>query len=308
MPEKEEMMKMIDRTEVTDMTETTDMKNDKKCIKLIALDLDGTTLGKGGLSRRTKDALEKAIEKGIHVVIATGRVYAALPEEIFQIKGLEYIITSNGAHITRLPDEEVIYSNCADGEDMERVSHLLEANAEFPIEVFTQGKAYIDRDVFEDLRENGSDYMSVEYIMKTRKPVRGIYEFLRSNKNSIENINVHFRSMEEKKKFWKRLGMEQGITITTSFAANIEIGGRTTSKATALSGLCDILGMDATCVMACGDSHNDIAMIKWAGIGVAMENADEEVKSAAQFITLSNVEDGVAFAVERFALANNRGM
>ncbi len=69
-------------------------------IKLIALDLDGTTLTREGLTRRTKDTLEEAIEQGIDVVIATGRVFSALPEKIHNIKGMRRIITSNGAHIT----------------------------------------------------------------------------------------------------------------------------------------------------------------------------------------------------------------
>ena len=67
-------------------------------IKLIALDLDGTTLNKSGrLSARTKAALEEAIRGGVHVVIATGRTFSAVPEEVKAIEGIEYILSSNGA-------------------------------------------------------------------------------------------------------------------------------------------------------------------------------------------------------------------
>ena len=75
-------------------------------IKLIALDLDGTTLGEAGISPATVAVLEKAIRKGVHVVIATGRVFCSLPEDVFRIRGLEYVINSNGAHITYLPEQE----------------------------------------------------------------------------------------------------------------------------------------------------------------------------------------------------------
>ena len=68
-------------------------------IRMIALDLDGTTLTRSGLTRRTKETLEEAIRRGIQVVIATGRVYASLPEPVKKLQGLRYIITSNGAHI-----------------------------------------------------------------------------------------------------------------------------------------------------------------------------------------------------------------
>ena len=79
-------------------------------IKLIALDLDGTTLNDDRvISRANREALEAAIEKGVNVVIATGRAYSALPEDVFEIKGIQYVLTSNGAVITDLRRKEVIY-------------------------------------------------------------------------------------------------------------------------------------------------------------------------------------------------------
>lgn len=272
-------------------------------IKLIALDLDGTTLGKNGISDKTRETLEAAIKKGVHVVVATGRTFTALPGDIYKIRGLEYVISSNGAHITYLPEKKIIYSNCVSGEAIERVRRILEKHRQYPVEVFTEGRAYIDEAVFADLMENGSDYMNAEYIKQTRIPVPYIYGFLEENKESIENINIHFRAIEDKVKFWKIMDGQQGITVTSSFIHNIEIGGATTSKATAIARLCEIVGVEEKDVMACGDSPNDIAMITAAGLGVAMGNAEAEVKAKADFVTLSNTEDGVAYAVERFVLS-----
>ena len=73
-----------------------------KQIRLIALDLDGTTLTKRGITRRTRRTLEKAIAVGVPVAVATGRVFSALPPAIFRIRGLEYVVTSNGAQIRNL--------------------------------------------------------------------------------------------------------------------------------------------------------------------------------------------------------------
>lgn len=95
---------------------------------------------------------------------------------------------------------------------------------------------------------------------------------------------------------------QKDITATSSFIHNIEIGGATTSKADAIAKLCDIVGIEEKNVMACGDSPNDMAMIQAAGLGVAMGNAEEEVKAIADFVTLSNLEDGVAYAVKRFVM------
>ena len=83
-----------------------------KEIRMVALDLDGTTLNsRGEISARTAKAFLNAMEKGVHIVISTGRTYQSLPGQLFSIKGLEYVITSNGAHITRLKDGELIYEN-----------------------------------------------------------------------------------------------------------------------------------------------------------------------------------------------------
>ena len=272
-------------------------------VKLIALDLDGTTLRKGSvLSENTKEALEAAIDKGVHVVIATGRTFTALPECIFQIKGLEYVITSNGAHTTELSTKEIIYSNCAAGNAIEEVRNLLIENTQFPVEVFTEGKAYIDEAVYEDVKNNGSDYMDASYIVRTRRPITSVYDFLLENKERIENINIHFREFEDKAKFKDILSSYDGITVTSSMPHNIEIGGETTSKATAIAALCQKLGIEEANVMAVGDSPNDNAMIKAAGIGVAVGNAVDEVKAIADYVTLSNNEDGVAEVVKRFVL------
>ncbi|MBR5129263.1 MAG: HAD family phosphatase [Firmicutes bacterium] len=272
-------------------------------IKLIALDLDGTTLrSKSVLSKETKEALEAAIRKGVHVVIATGRTFSALPDCIFEIEGLRYAITSNGAHTTDLSTNQTIYSNCADGNAIEKVRELLMANRQYPVEVFTEGRAYIDQYVYDDVKENGSTYMDAEYIMDTRNPVPSVYEFMLDNKDQIENINIHFEHLEDKRKFNDILRLYEGITVTSSVPHNIEIGGETTSKATAIFSLCHMLGIEDKDVMAVGDSPNDMAMIKAAGLGVAVGNAVEEVKAIADFITLSNSEDGVAHAVKKFVL------
>ena len=89
------------------------IKNDE--ISMVATDLDGTLLLQNKhISKRTYAALKKANENGVHIVIATGRSFSALPESIFKIDGVRYVVTSNGANIVDLKDEKVIYRNCID--------------------------------------------------------------------------------------------------------------------------------------------------------------------------------------------------
>lgn len=275
-------------------------------IKLIALDLDGTTLRKGAvLSEVTKNTLEEAIDKGVHVVVATGRTFYSLPEAVLGIKGLEYVITSNGARVLSLPDRSVIYSNCPDPGSIQTVEEILREYPQYPIEVFTGGRAYIQREVYEDVRDNGSDYLDASYIVSTRTPVDKIYDFLLQNAEKIENINVQFKNPKDKSAMMKRLSSVDTVTVTTSTHHNLEIGGATTSKADAIRHLCGILNIREENVMAVGDSPNDGAMIEAAGLGIAVANALDEVREKADYITLSNDEDGVAFAVNRFVLKNN---
>lgn len=269
---------------------------------MIALDLDGTTLtSEKIISPRTQKALRAAMEKGINVVIATGRVFAALPEEILSEEGIEYAVTSNGAVVTRLADNEDIYSNCIDVEAAERVIAELR-KIPYMKEIFTGKKAYVEKEIYENLEDWGMTGYSAYYILTTRLPYEGVLDLMEENKDKIENVNVNFTDMDLKMKTWREFEKIPGVTITSSLARNIEIGGATTSKANALAALADILGVKKEEIMACGDSFNDVKMLEMAGIAVAMGNGGDEVKQVADFITEDCDHDGVAIAIEKFCL------
>ncbi len=270
-------------------------------IKLIALDLDGTTLDSAGrLPDENKTALERAIAAGVNVVVASGRCYSALPAEVTKISGVQYAISSNGAMITDMRSGKRIYSNCISKDTIHRVKEIVEEHG-YMIEVFVDGAAYMERSIWEDIRDNGINYRRREYIMTTRNPIDDIIGFMMAHDGEIENINFFFESMEEKPGIGKVLSeLEDDATLTTSFDHNWEIGGKTTSKAEALRQLSSILGVTTEEMMSFGDSPNDIPMIEAAGLGVAVGNAKESVKEAADYITLSNDDAGVARAVEKF--------
>ena len=270
-------------------------------IKLIALDLDGTTLTRNGLTRRTKEALEEAIEKGIDVVIATGRPYSALPETVKTIKGLEHIIISNGAHIVRPLTGEFLYSNYVEREAILNVRRIL-MERDFPVEVFTEGRAYVDRELYENVKKNGSTYLAARYILRTREPVDGIYDFWYEHADSIENVNIQFEHQEDKAEMKTILEKAEGITLTSSTYHNLEVGGETTSKASALWQLCRMKGLTMENIMAFGDSPNDGAMIREAGIGVAMENATADILEDADITAPSNDDEGVAYTLRMLLL------
>jgi len=271
-------------------------------IKLIALDLDGTTLKSDGkLSETNKTAIEAALRKGVEIVAATGRVFSALPEDIRKIAGIRYAITSNGAVIMDLASERPVYTNYIKESAAEDVVRTL-AEYNFMVEVFVEGRAYIEKAIYDDVKANGSPIRNTEYLLTTREPIENLLGFALRHKDSIENFNVNFQEQNDKMKMRQVLMNINDISLTSSFDYNLEIGGARTSKGEALAQLCNSLNIKTTEAMACGDSLNDIEMLKAAGLSVAVENAKDEVKAAANYIVSSNNDNGVAEAIERFIL------
>ena len=275
---------------------------DNREIRMVALDLDGTTLDTDSkISRRTCEALHAAMKQGVHIVVSTGRGFDAVPEEIFHVDGLEYIITSNGANVRKISSRDTIYENHVAAEATVDVIKILR-NSGISVEAVVDGVTYIDEKEYTDIVENGSSYRSVNYVVSTRKPVPDIFEYIYENRGHIENINIIFENLEQKMNWKNVLESIPKTTLTTSFSHNFEIGGETTSKAEALRFLMHEVGVTRNQLMACGDSHNDSEMIKFAEIGVAMGNASDDLKAVADYVTDSNGEDGVAKAIEKFVL------
>ena len=282
------------------------MKNEaellKKNIKTVALDLDGTTFDSAGdISEHTVNTLEEAAAAGAHIVVSTGRSYASLPQHIKDVSGIEYAITSNGAHVNRMGSGEQIYSDFLDPQAVERVAELkTETGAD--IEVFINGKAYVDESYYEDVKENGCEFRNADYVLWSRRPVPDVTALMLENKEEIENVNFVFRTLELLEEAKPKVCAIENANITSSFLSNLEVGGPNTSKKTALLWLTDRLGISTDELMCCGDAPNDQAMLELAAIGVAVANAWGGLKDHADYITASNDDDGVALAIEKFVL------
>lgn len=271
-------------------------------IKLIALDLDGTTLNKQGkLSEGNRMALQKAADKGVAIVIATGRPFCALPQEIIDFAPVRYVLTSNGARIFDLKEGKSFYENCLEPHSVEAAVKLLEPT-KYVLETFVEGVAYIEGWYYRQIEETGESFRSVDYILNTRKPLEDFYQFMLENREGIENINVNFEDISEKPDMKVKLEALPDVTITSSFDHNLEIGGSTTSKAEALRQMCRLLDIEPSEMMAAGDSPNDMAMLEAAGVAVAVGNAKPEVKAIADYIAPDHDKDGVADAIYKYVL------
>ena len=270
-----------------------------KHIKLVASDLDGTLLNKNKeITPRLFDALKKLDELGIYFVPSTGRPFGTVPQAIKELPFLKYVITSNGAAIYDAVNKKNIIENFLTPEAVEAIIEIAE---ELPVitEYFIEGKAYIAKKVYDDLTPFDLTDSHVTYIKNSRIPVENFWEEMRKNNTVLEIINLVFADMELRKETWDRLKALGLASVTAATTKNIEITSLYATKAKALEKLCEVLGFTRENVLAMGDGDNDMPMIQFAGIGVAMANGEEHIKQAADIIADDCNDFGAAKILEQ---------
>ncbi|MGN0487633.1 MAG: HAD family hydrolase [Ruminococcus sp.] len=269
-------------------------------IKLIGVDLDGTTLNqKKQISQENIDTFRLCKEKGIHIVPVTGRPLSGLYNEYKKQIGCRYSIHTNGAVVMDLEKGEYVFHHPLSINTAGKVIDILNKyNCYYGI--FYDGYGYLDsEDYFNELKkhENTSLY---EYIKASRKKVHNQMDFL----NSIEycdNIYVIAKSPEIRLEIYNALKNVKDIYYTCSEECDVEIGSLC-SKGTSLLELAESLGINQSEVMAIGDSGNDLNMLELAGFSVAMENSSKNIIDTADYVTKSCEESGVAYAIKKFCL------
>lgn len=274
----------------------------KKKIKMIGLDLDGTLFNnKKEILPYTREVLQRAIDKGIVVLVATGRPWSGVPDELKDLTGMRYAVTSNGARVIETKTQKALLEHLL---PVEKAKKILETARKYDTlqEVYFEGRGYIEEEQFEKMyRYHKNPYMW-QYVRSTRITVPDIMRFLDQLDKPVDKTQILFADMEERERAWKELEQDKEIVLVGSLGYNIEINGAGVNKGQALVELGKILGIEREEIMACGDGDNDEAMLKEVGLGVAMENAEEQVKKAADYITGTNEEEGAAKAIEKFVL------
>jgi hypothetical protein len=267
-------------------------------IKCIALDLDRTTLnGDGRLSVENKKTLEELIAAGIEVVIASGRVYDTLPEDVVQVEGIHYAVCGNGSMVHRVPNGECIRRCGLSPEALETVLAVTEDEV-VTYEGFIDGKAYAAKEYIENPVKYGATPQAVAYVQATRIMRDDIVAFLRENKNRLDSMDVIVRDEVTKRRIWNKLASASDeVYITSSVEQLLEIADKDAGKAAGVRFVAEQLGLRREEVAAFGDADNDIDMLKYAGVGIAVENASPGCKAAADYVTKHHAEDGVTYGV-----------
>lgn len=136
--------------------------------------------------------------------------------------------------------------------------------------------------------------------------MRDIFELVETEKRGLDKVQALFADMGERSRAWMELKENSGLELVGSLKYNIEINAAGVNKGTGLVNLGRLLGIRREEIMAFGDGDNDETMLREVGFGVAMANAEEQVKAASDYVTLSNEEDGVAAAIEKFVLSQTQ--
>ncbi len=273
----------------------------KENIRIVGLDLDGTTLTREKkITPRVRNVIEQATADGVVVLPATGRTVSGVPEEILSVKGIRYMLVSNGARIYDRETKASLIEVCMDKNLTNQILDIMEP-FDVQINPYIEGKAYITRNDMDNLERFVAPEF-LKYFRTTREIVPDLREFMNNVTAGTEKINVVFADMEERQQAIEALKQMPDIAVTSSVTNNLELNHVNANKGDALLALGRLWGYDRKQIMACGDSGNDSTMIEKAGLGVAMANAAEEIKAIADYITLSNEDDGVAHAFEKFVI------
>ena len=278
-----------------------------KDIKLVALDLDGTLFDNSSrISKRNLTAIRSITDKGIHVVISTGRPFEGIPFD--QIKGtrINYAITANGSGIYEISTGKCLYENAMDEELVTPILNFL-LTRDIHMDAFIGGKGYTPVQCVETAQKLTVPSSIKNYIITTRTRLDNILQFIHENQLKVQKMTLNFYPaadgiLIDRETVRKFLVSNPSITTVCGGYNNLEFTRADANKGVGLRKLAEILGVNPDATMAIGDTENDLAIIEAAGIGVAMGNATDAVKARADYVTTTNTKDGVAAAIEHFIL------
>ncbi|SCJ05906.1 Phosphatase YidA [uncultured Clostridium sp.] len=272
-------------------------------IKLICIDMDGTLLmDQHNISDEDKEAVQAAINAGVHVAITTGRVYncAKLYSDLIGLK--TPIIASNGAFIGG-SNNEVIYNNPLEINDIKDFLNITNKYGLFSYLTANFGivslKELPENHIYKILNKTlkDKDKIKLEVVDSVEKAYNLYPDKI------LKGVCVSKDKKDDLLKAKKELqGLNPNLEIVSSWDDNFEIMKKGSSKGEAVEQLTKYLNLNRDEVMCIGDSENDLSMIEFAGIGVAMGNAIDKVKDAAQYITDDNTNSGVSKAIKKFVL------
>jgi len=263
--------------------------------KLIAVDLDGTLLNdESDMTERTKFAIIKAVDAGALFVTATGRAIQGAEFVNEQLSKDMPFIVFNGASVIMGKSRKILFSKFLD-KALAKEAYDMGASRATPMVIWTDAGLRVSYD-----SKGTAEYKEYykKYYYSNQKVIddideledERIYKIIWFGKRDIilkyqHEMNSHFA---------------ERVNCHTSLPEYLEFVSPDADKGAAMEEIGKVYGIDRSEMIAVGDGYNDISMIKYAGLGVAMGNAPGDVKAACDLVTLSNNHDGVAAVIEEY--------
>lgn len=272
--------------------------------RIIALDLDGTlTNSQKVITTHTLEALMRAQHEGVRIVLASGRPTYGISSLANQLQLTEFggfVLSYNGGRIIDWSTEKAMYSQTVDT-DLVPTLHSFAESAKLPIVTYQSNAilaSYNEGEYLEEeARINGMPILVAENFVEESCAIPG-----GATKFLIPGDPQLLIALEAEMKEVLSARME----IFRSAPFFLELTPKGIDKAQSLQRLLNYLGLKREELMAFGDGFNDLSMLEYAGMGIAMGNAVDEVKAIADFITISNDEDGIALALEQILYSNDK--
>ena len=269
----------------------------KKDIKLICLDLDGTTLRDvSNISEKNIRYIRKAYDSGIKIALATGRIFvhAVYFSKILNIP--VYIISNNGTYVYNMEKDIKIYSSILGVENLDKV-HKFVNEKYFHVHYSTIDTIYSNIAV-EDYHD---EYLKGEHAFKevVVDDDNMWKDIFKNHGNDITKVVISSKNMYKLKEIITKVKSIGEFEIEYSWINTLEIIKKGEGKGTGVRNLRNYLGIEKENIMCIGDSENDMSMFKECGYKVAMGNAIDKLKQLADFITLDVSQDGVSYAIKK---------
>lgn len=265
--------------------------------KLIALDMDGTLLNSDkAISEENKQAIAKAREAGVTVVLASGRPLEGMQGKLDELNihsDKDFVLFYNGSMVKNVGTNEIIHQQIIDGKAAKLVARKAKELGAY-VHAFSQVHGLITNE-------------------------KNPYTDIEANINGLNVREINFESLEDDHPIIKAMmvaepsklteviaalpsEMREEFTVVQSAPFFLEFLNPASNKGIGVAAIAEYLGIQPEEVICMGDAENDHHMLKYAGLGIAMANAMEETKQIADYITASNDEHGVAKAIEKFVL------
>ena len=265
--------------------------------KLLALDMDGTTLNsQNKVTPQTVEGINRLINDGVHVIVASGRCLPEMNDYREEFKQMRYAILASGAMIfdnfedKPVSTHPVPFNECLDliefGEQEKAMVHLLTIRESIVKPQDITHMADFQMGVYQDM-----------YIRNCLQ-CEDQRAYAKDHKDEVIKVNIYHRSTESRARTVERL---KGYNLQMVFAETtaLESSPPSITKAAGLVELCKYLNIDIADTVAIGDAPNDIEILQTAGYAVAMGNASDNIKQMADFVTADNDHDGVLAAINK---------